>query len=61
MIFFTRDSKNKDTKLFVSKFDLRDLTGHSGKFETNLQQEIAEIRHSQTIELMSRAIRNRSN
>lgn len=32
MIFFTRDNRNKDNKMFHSKFDNRDLTGHSGKF-----------------------------
>ncbi len=32
MVFFTRDNKNKDIKLFNSQLGNRDLTGHSGKF-----------------------------
>lgn len=32
MIFFTRDNRNKDNRLFNSRFGDRDLTAHSGKF-----------------------------
>ena len=32
MVFFTRDNKNKEMMMFNTKFDQRDLTGHSGKF-----------------------------